>query len=69
MDTNKTNGKEIGRCIWSFGKGKRKRDVTVILTVAEDPISKEEFYRKIAKIITPTIIELHKKKMRERNQD
>jgi hypothetical protein len=69
MDTNKTNGKEIGRCIWTFGKGKRKRDVTVILIAAEDPISKEELYRRLAKIIVPTIREMYEMKMRERNQD
>ncbi|MFA5833908.1 MAG: hypothetical protein WDA22_10585 [Bacteroidota bacterium] len=48
-------GEEFARLRWVYGKGKRRRDYTVILKKSEHPVSMEQVAREFAKIITPAI--------------
>ena len=48
-------GEEFARLRWVYGKGKRRRDCTVILKKSEHPVPMEQVAREFAKIITPAI--------------
>lgn len=48
-------GEEFARLRWVYGKGKRRRDHTVILAKSENPVPMEQIAKEIASIITPIL--------------
>ena len=58
VDESRNAGKEIGRFTTVWGKGKRAKEIEVVLTISDDPVPMEQVTRGYAKIMAPVFLEL-----------